>query len=515
MCIFSQAYAPLLSRSPTPLMPFPVKRELDSPFTPFFDPKDDRIQPLVTEHEELTVRERLGIAACLSLLRMQKDGLVDGKHLDAQEKVQAFLLHLAVLKHCTLLERQHWVGSQRCHSRPKDFEFLRQVIEMSWALLEKDEWMAKLNVADENWDLYDAIDGSLFHFILETLRTSKWLPSPIIQSWQHLWLIFRSGADQSFSEHLPELTHPEDEALPRDSDGLQVSALPFSHPVLNDFLQDIKLKESQGIQDKSPNPVFEDLHHWHNTKLLLPTRKIERLGFFAMKRRQTLLASIVAYSASLTNARGKLIDPEIIVVKKDATTSDSKNKKAMANNGKANKGKENKNKPQSKKPGRQGNRPGGKESALRAVEELRKQKDSAKQDNTTALWNKTCRELEKEHSLLARYLKALVFLTERPKDGTTALGYEVHLYLCHVLAKLWAKARPDARSESKNEQTTSNYEIYHANPQKHRIVLDCAYLEMASRNTSCQSLQDSESNSAEIGCLQGSESSSTKVNQLS
>lgn len=388
---------------------------------------------------------------------MQKDGLIDGKHLDMQEKVQAFLLHLAVLKHCTLLERQHWVGSQRCHSHPEDSEFLRQVIQISWALLEKDEWMTELNVVDENWDLFDAIDGSLFYFILETLRTAKWLPDPIIETWRHLWSIFRSGAGASFSEYLPDLMHSKEEPFLRDSDGVQVSALPFSHPVLNDFLQDIKLKESQGMQDKSFKAVFEDLHHWHNTKPLLPTRRIERLGFFAMKKRQALLASIVAYSASLTNARGKLIDPEIIVVKKD-TAIDAKNKKAIANTVKANKDKENK-KPQSKKPGRQGNKPGGKESALRAAEELRLQKDSTKRGNTTALWKKTCRELEKEHSLPARYLKALVFLTDRTKDDHTALGYEVHLYLCHILARLWAKARPDARSESKHEQDISTHEI--------------------------------------------------------
>lgn len=437
-----------------PMRPIPVKKELDSPFTPLFDPEDDRVQPLVTEQHDLTVRERLGIAACLSLLRMQKHGSIFGKDLDMQEKIQAFLLHLAVLKHCTLLERQHWVGSQRCHSHPEDSKFLRQIIEMSWVLLEKNEWMTNLKTVDEDWDLFDAIDGSLFHFTLEVLRTSKWLPDSIIRSWRHLWSVFRSVADETFSENLPELKNLEDGPFLRDSDGVQVSALPFSHPVLNDFLQDIKLKESQGIQDKSSKAVFEDLHHWHNTKPLLHTRKIERLGFFAMKRRQKLLASIVAYSASLTNASGKLIDPESIV-KKDAATRNAKNKMAVSHTEKVNKDKENK-KAQSKKPGRPGNKPGGKESALKAAEEVRLQKDSTTRDNTTALWNKTCRELEREHNLLARYLKASKFLTGRNKDDNTALGYEVHLYLCHILAQLWVKARPEARSESKHGRKPFN-----------------------------------------------------------
>jgi hypothetical protein len=404
-----------------------------------FDPKDDCVQPLIIEVHDLTIRERLGITACLSLANMRKDGLMVRENL--QEEIQAFLLHLAVLKHCTLLERQHWAGSQRCYSLPEDKEFLRQIIEMSWALLEKDECMTSIKAVGGDWDLYDAIDGSLFHFMLGTLRTAQWLPSQIIQSWQHLWLAFRAGTDADFPAHLPELTNPADESLSRDSDKLQVSALPFSHPVLDEFLQDIKLKESQDIQGTSCNSVFDDLHHWHNTKLLLPTRKIEKLGFFARKNKQKRLASIVAYSASLTNAKGKLIDPEIIVVKKETKTSNSKSKKALAD----------KVKPQpqstSKKPARHGNKAGGRESALRAAQELQEQRTSAKRETTVALWAVTCREIEKEHSLLARYIKALKFLTERSKGDNIALGSEVHLYLCHILGQLWAKARADVKAD--------------------------------------------------------------------
>lgn len=421
-------------------MPIPVKREFDSPFTPLFDPKDERIQPLAYGANNLTIREHLGIAACHSLLRMQKDGLTDGENLDIQERIQAFLLHLAVLKHCTVLERQHWVCSQqRYPSHQDDDKFLHQVIEISWALLEKDEWMTNLNVPDENWDLYDAIDGFLFHFILETLRAVEWLPDQIIQTWQHLWSVFRSGTDTEFSERLPELTNPADDFLPRGSDNEEVSALPFSHPVLNGFLQDIRLKESQEVQDSFSNSVFEDLHHWHNTKLLIPTRKIEKLGFFARKRRQSLLASIVAYSASLTNAKGKLIDPEIIVVKSNKTANKSKNKQTVvSNNGRL------QSQSISKKPGRNANKPGGRESALRAAQELQEQKASTKRNNTVILWEATCRELEKEHSLLARYLKALKFLTDRTKADNIALGSEIHLYLCHTLGQLWAKSQANS-----------------------------------------------------------------------
>ncbi|KAL7793524.1 P-loop containing nucleoside triphosphate hydrolase protein [Trichoderma ceciliae] len=429
----SKAYAPLLSRSPVPLGRLPIGMEFDSPFTPLFDPKDGFVQPLDIENQDMTVRERLGVAACLSLVKISNFDLASEKGL--QERIQAFLLHLAVLKYCTLLERQRWVSPQRSDARPEDCEFLRQVIEMSWVLLEKDEWTKSMNIAESDWDLYDAIDGSLFHFMLETLRTSKWLPSQIIQSWQHFWSVFRSGTDRGFSEELPQLTNPTDDTPPRNTVKFQVSALPFSHPVFNVFLQDIKLEESQEVQDASSNSVFEDLHHWHNTKLLLPPRKNVKPDFFARRGNQTRLASIVAYSASLTNTKGKLIDPEIIVVKKSAPKNNHKNKKPPADSPNS--------KPPSKptKPGRQGNKTGGRESALRAVQELQEQKALARRENTVALWAVTCREIEREHSVLTRYLKALKFLNERSKADVVALGSEVHLYLCHLLGKLWAKAQ--------------------------------------------------------------------------
>ncbi|KAL7945665.1 P-loop containing nucleoside triphosphate hydrolase protein [Trichoderma barbatum] len=431
----SKAYAPLISRSPVQLAPLSIATKFDSPFTPLFGQEDKCIQPMLIEPQHLTIRERLGVTACLSLVKAQKGNWIAQESL--QERIQAFFLHLAVLKHCTLLERQHWVGSQRCHTRPEDCGFLRQVIELSWNLMEKDEWLTSMNTAGGDWDLYDAFDGFLFDFMLEALRSAQWLPNQIIQSWQQLWSAFRAETDAPFSEYLPQLTNSLNKTAPGNPDKLQVSALPFSHPVLDTFLKDIKLKESQETQDASSHSVFEDLHHWHNTKLLQPPTKTKKLGFFARKRIQERLASVVAYSASLTNARGKLIDPEIVVVKKIVAVNNSKSSRELTDSGSL--------QPQykSKKPGRHGNKPGGRESALRAAQELQEQKASVKRDNTVTLWASTCREIEKEHSLLTRYLKTLKFLSERSKTDHIALGSEVHLYLCHLLGQLWAKARAD------------------------------------------------------------------------
>ncbi|UKZ72972.1 hypothetical protein TrVFT333_000609 [Trichoderma virens FT-333] len=439
----SKAYAALLSKSPVQLAPLSIPMEFDSPFTPLFDQKNDCIQPMLIELQHLTIRERLGITACQSLVKLLKGNLVAQVSLD--ERIQAFLLHLAVLKHCTLLERQHWVGPQCGHLYPEDREFLRQVIELSWRLLENDGWLASMNISENEWDLYDAIDGSLFHFMLESLRSSQRLPSQIIQSWQHLWTAFRAGTDTHFPEHLPQLTNISDETPPGESNKLRVSALPFSHPVLDTFLKDIQLNESREIQDATSHYVFEDLHHWHNTKMLLPQRKIRKLGFFARQRMQKRIASVVAYSASLTNARGKLINPEIVVVKKvvkkPAVAHNLKNKDAQTKNGSL--------QPQakSKKPGRHANKPGGKELALRAAQELQEQKALVKRDNTITLWGATCREIEREPSILTRYLKTLRFLNERSKADNIALGSEVHIYLCHLLGQLWAKAQTDVNAD--------------------------------------------------------------------
>ncbi|KAL7915248.1 hypothetical protein GGI35DRAFT_466787 [Trichoderma velutinum] len=433
----SKAYAPLLSKSPVRLPRLPISPEFDSPFTSLYGRNHECLRPMLIEPQHLTIRERLGITACLSLAEASKGKLMN--HDNMAERIQAFLLHLAVLRHCTLLERQHWAGPQRCHPYPEDREFLRHIVELSLMLLEKDEWIISTDISESDWDLYDAIDGSLFHFMLRSLRSSQWLPSQIIQSWQHLWSAFRAGTDGNFAEHLPQLTIISKENLVGELNGLQVSALPFSHPVLDTFLKDIKLKESQEVQDASSHSVFEDLHHWHNTKLLIPQRKIQKLGFFARRNMQKRLASVVAYSASLTNARGKLINPEIIVVKKTAALHNSKNKGSQKENG------SHQSQSKSKKPGRQGNKPGGRESALRAAQEVQEQKALTKRDNAITLWAATCQEIEKEPSVLSRYLKTIKFLNERSKTDNIALGSEIHLYLCHLLGQLWAKAQANTK----------------------------------------------------------------------
>ncbi|PTB69676.1 P-loop containing nucleoside triphosphate hydrolase protein [Trichoderma citrinoviride] len=444
----SKAYAPLLSKLPGNMQPFPIGMEFDSPYTSLYDGMNKCLQPIDTEPQDLTVRELLGITACLALANSSEQPFKDSDHL--QEHVHAFLLHLAVLRHCTLLERQHWVGLHRSIPALEDRNFLRGITEVSLMLVEKDEWTADISTAECTWDLFDAIDGSLFHYTLGSLRSCQWLPDRIIQSWQHLWSIFHAATNGRFPEDLPKLTRLVNETNSDGVDSLQVSALPFSHPVLDVFLRDIKLKESQGMQDASLHSVFEDLHHWHNTKLLLPPQKTQKLGFFARRRIQKRVADIVAYSASLTNARGKLIEPESIVVKKAAALA-PRNKKAPTEG--CNSSTSLQPQPKSKKPGRHANKPGGRESALRAAQEIQERKASVKRDSIVALWANTCREIEKEHSLLARYLKALKFLNDRSKVDHVALGSEVHLYLCHLLGKLWAKARTGTKAEAVQKLT--------------------------------------------------------------
>ncbi|EGR47843.1 uncharacterized protein TRIREDRAFT_63756, partial [Trichoderma reesei QM6a] len=440
----SKAYAPLLSILPKEVQPIDAKLEFDSPYTSSFDGMDLCIQPRLVVPQDLTARERLGITACLNLANSPGSAFADLNQL--QEGIQAFLLHLAVLKHCTLLERQHWVGARRSNPAPEHQNLLRGITEASLLLMEKDEWITSINTAECTWDLYDAIDGSLFHFTLDSLRSRQGLPDQIIQSWQHLWSAFRAATGRQFPESLPKLVDIPTETLPDHLDKSQVSALPFSHPVLDAFLNDIRLKVTQDTQDTSAQSVFEDLHHWHNTKLLLPPNKPQKLGFFARRRIQKRVADIVAYSASLTNARGKLIEPESIVVKKAAATHASRNKKSSTES--SSNSTNSRPQHQFKKPGRPANKPGGRERALRAAQEVQERKASDKRDSTVTLWADTCREIEKEPSLIARYLKALRFLNDRSKVDHVALGSEVHLYLCHLLGKLWAKARTDANTRA-------------------------------------------------------------------
>ncbi|KAH6623294.1 hypothetical protein F5144DRAFT_457365, partial [Chaetomium tenue] len=103
--------------------------------------------------------------------------------------------------------------------------------------------------------------------------------------------------------------------------GPMSTVLPFSHPVMDQYLADVQLQLT-GVASESTvsEKIFEELAHWRNTKPLIDPKHIAKpKGFFAKKKHQQFMSDTIAYSASLTGASGKNIDPETIIAQDPAS----------------------------------------------------------------------------------------------------------------------------------------------------------------------------------------------------
>ena len=95
--------------------------------------------------------------------------------------------------------------------------------------------------------------------------------------------------------------------------GLQV--LPFSNLIFDSHLSAIQITTSlQPIEtSKELQYVFQDLTHWHNHKKPITQSAPTILSGCQHRREQRRRAEMRNYAASLTNAAGKILSPEIIV----------------------------------------------------------------------------------------------------------------------------------------------------------------------------------------------------------
>jgi hypothetical protein len=184
------------------------------------------------------------------------------------------------------------------------------------------------------------------------------------------------------------------------------AALPFRHPVFDQFFQDVSLQVETEHVEPAAVAVFRDLHHWHTYKPVA-TRKtrVEVLPWvkkIRQKRRQILMADVVSYAASLTSPIGKVFDRETIVV-----NSRPLHKSACAPP-QASLGNSNRNRGGSRLVGVR-----GKERALLTSQQLREEKAQTKRNDVLRLWAEKCAEFENDKDLVMCYLKAQEFQNPR------------------------------------------------------------------------------------------------------
>ncbi|KAF4957474.1 hypothetical protein FSARC_11310 [Fusarium sarcochroum] len=382
----------------------------------------------------LPAREKYTVAFCRAYIdHCSSEDVIPEADLD---RVEALLLQVAALSICSLQDRacvEIFMGDKALESQ--DHDFLHMFCTVTQGLLEMPSGLDE----QTGWELFDIVDGRVFFHLLRLIRNKGEVSSGIIEYGQILRTEAIRGFDLDAGQPFVKLESLKDPHLSTTT-AKDLTALPFSHPVLDGFLRDVKIAEAQETVDPAAEVVFKDLRHWHAYKPVTTSKPRDKVPVppWVEKRRQKQMqwrmADVISYAASLTNSVGKAFNRETIVVnshsKQKPNTSGTFNKAIQSKGPK-------------QKPSK-----GGKQSALLAAQKLNDQKAQAKLNDILSLWHGKCGEFEKARSLIDRYLKALEFQSERSSGSHASVRPEIQLYLCHILTRIWGEVRERVHENS-------------------------------------------------------------------
>ncbi|KAK9443925.1 DEAD-like helicase [Metarhizium brunneum] len=364
----------------------------------------------------------------VSLTGLSNTLLIDCRK-STKDCVVAFVIHLSVLRRLDLSQRSCKETTLSELQQSSFEDFFASFSNICTTIVEKVSFK-------ELWDIFDLVDGRILRQILGCLQTLT-LPPCILQEVRKFTTLIYQLTHVDLTEAIPNGQFSSNVNIPAaNSTSKGVSPiLEFSHPALDDYLASVKISTTASEGPQLAPKIFKEISHWHNARFPIdPRHKIQRKGFFAHKRNQKLMASTIAYSASLTNSSGKAIHPETIVSLSvtERASSESKSKGYGAVDGASQRACH-----QRKKIG-QGS---GRQNALEAAQKIQAEKIKGKSIAMTASWNQRCQEFEAELNLDTRCLRVIKYLNGLSNQDMEIIGGETTLYLCNCIVYMLQDAK--------------------------------------------------------------------------
>ncbi|EMC93796.1 hypothetical protein BAUCODRAFT_124551 [Baudoinia panamericana UAMH 10762] len=347
-----------------------------------------------------------------------------------------FLLHQAYLQHLPLSARR--VASAASNEEAE--HALCTFASLSDAILRGTD-IGGHNSSSHAFagDLADYTDGRIF---LKLVTSPPHLTEEVKSTFDTLITATHALCDTELS--LPDGSTSDTAGESAVPDGKETShelaVLPFSNPVFDKHLAPVHLKIDDtvaGQESAQSHRIFQELTHWHNAKKPLiqkgpPTPKEAKAAFWAAKREQLFMAEMRTYAASLTNAIGKSLEPETIVVgavkargiDAPAETSKSSSVRAGAGGG----------------GGKNAAKNAGKQAMLAQIAATRAKKDESAGDKVAAAWHTVCRNLEADTVPRSRFRKAKDYLTGLQSSSREVVEAEVKLYMLNCVLQYWIDA---------------------------------------------------------------------------
>ncbi|KAK3113657.1 hypothetical protein LTR53_008839 [Teratosphaeriaceae sp. CCFEE 6253] len=394
-----------------------------------------------------TDRQQLAVLTVSALLKDPPAG-VDASALP--KLCGAFLLHQATIAHSPLSQRR--TGSTKGAAGAQ--AFLRELASISELMVNSSTERQSTGITS---DIADYIDGRLFLQLTES-------PSSPTGSVKDLLERLLGAVEQLGSERL----QTEDTAAPtieqsktgnaqNGSSHIELAVLPFSNPIFDSHMESVRLKIDESVaydQSSQSHRIFQELTHWHNAKKpiivkVAPTPAQEKAAskqaFWAAKREQLFMAEMRTYAASLTNAVGKSLEPETVIVGAPRSSRPEKTDVGSPADSEAsdNPTSASKTKPGAKKAGGGGKtaqKNAGKQAMMAQIAVDKAKRDGSASDKIVSAWHVVAKNLDAEMDTRMRFRRAREYLLGLRPGWRDVLEAECQLYMLNCVLRYWIDA---------------------------------------------------------------------------
>ena len=379
------------------------------------------------------------IAMIIVLGRMLQEGSV------TESVATIFLLHTVLIGVLPLSHRSCAAENESGNSESSIDVALAKLSLLTTRLLSDKSWEYTMQHCEIICDISDLIDGRL----LKSLSSNSRCPDLDT----HVTERFNEVAQGLCAACGIHLRTPENSSINKSSykemNGVSdnnMTILPFSNTVFDKHLSSISLRVSPSkASDRLSGRIHQEVSHWHNAKRRLDPKQSqatpasEKEKFRALRRNQFFMAEMQAYAASLTNAAGKVLEPETVTVSA-SNYPDSKMQKPVSE--KPLSEKPQKGKPASNRKG------GGKKVMLEEIAANKAVKDSENDERVFSSWGTVRKNLESERQLQSKYFKIKAYLRDLPESKRVVVQAEVEYHLLCVLYEIYRLLRKVSISRS-------------------------------------------------------------------
>lgn len=365
-----------------------------------------------------------------------------------------FLSHTVLIASAPLSMRRQASVSLEGTRRHQIDSFLTKFSAISNTVLSSNAWDTSMDRALLACDLSDLVDGRLLESMLVNTGEVS-LNHELISKFDDLahTLCALSGIHLKAPGLSQRAIHASEKT--NGSMSSDITILPFSNPVFDQHLASIELRIAPPkSSDRQMGRIFQEVSHWHNAKkrldpkntLVTPATVKEKSR--ALRRNQFFMAEMQSYAASLTNAAGKALEPEIVTLGASGHTDINKEPKATKSPAeKSLKGK-------SATTNRKG---AGKKAMYDDIAANKAIKDSENDEKLFSAWRTVRKNLDAERSLQSKYLKIQTYLQDLSDAKRTVLQAEVELHLLCVLVEIYKRLRKEADGKA---PTVSKEELF-------------------------------------------------------